>query len=208
MSTVGGADGGEQTVETDELPLDDGDGSDAPTRDDLFEALDNRRRRYTLHYLQRHEGEEPVDVSEISTQVAAWELDTDPGKIGYSDRKNVHTALYQFHAPKLDDLGLVDYDKRCGTAELTDAGDGLWVDIGWDDDDGRDRSRRIPAAVGLTGVGFIAVAAQLSLLGTGVLAVLLTAAALLVGYWAGRQQADDSRDRAAVVVAHPPPPSE
>lgn len=206
MSSTGGADGEESTPTPDDLPgADDADG--APTRDDLFEALDNRRRRYTLHYLQRHEGEEPVDVSEISTQVAAWELDAAPEQIGYSDRKNVHTALYQFHAPKLDSLGLIDYDERCGTAELTEPGERLWVDIGWDERDDEVRAPQVGAVLGVSSVGLIAVAAQLSLPDLGALAVPL-AAALLVGFWVGTRWTTDDSDPDGVVAEHPPPPVE
>ncbi|KTG20131.1 DUF7344 domain-containing protein [Haloferax profundi] len=98
------------------------DSVDPPTRDDVFEALSNRRRRYALHHLKRIDGDEPVELSEISRQVAAWELGTDPRELSYDDRKNVHTSLYQFHAPKMDELGLVQYDQRGGTVELTEYG--------------------------------------------------------------------------------------
>jgi hypothetical protein len=94
----------------------------APTRDDVFEALSNRRRRYALHHLKQLDSDEPVDLSEVSTQVAAWELGSNPRSLSYDDRKNVHTSLYQFHAPKMDELGLIEYDQRGGTVELTEYG--------------------------------------------------------------------------------------
>lgn len=95
---------------------------DEPTRNDVFEALSNRRRRYALHHLKQLDTTEPVDLSEVSTQVAAWELGSDPRALSYDDRKNVHTSLYQFHAPKMDEMGLIHYDKRSGTVELTEYG--------------------------------------------------------------------------------------
>jgi hypothetical protein len=94
-----------------------------PTADDVYEALSNRRRRYALHHLKQLDAEEPIDLAEISTQVAAWETGHDPETLGYDDRKNVHTSLYQFHAPKMDDLGLVNYDRSRGTVELTEHGE-------------------------------------------------------------------------------------
>ncbi len=93
-----------------------------PTRDDVFEVLSNRRRRYALHHLKQLDSTEPVDLSLVSTQVAAWELGSDPQSLSYDDRKNVHTSLYQFHAPKMDEMGLIHYDKRGGTVELTEYG--------------------------------------------------------------------------------------
>ncbi|WP_416838124.1 hypothetical protein [Haloferax sp. DFSO52] len=99
----------------------------APTRDDVFEALSNRRRRYALHHLKQIDSGGPVELSDVSTQVAAWELGSEPGSLSYGDRKNVHTSLYQFHAPKMDELGLIHYDQRRGTVELTEYGQELDV---------------------------------------------------------------------------------
>lgn len=99
-----------------------GESANTPTRDDVFEALGNRRRRYTLHHLKQLDTDGPVHLSDVSTQVAAWELGSDPQSLSYDDRKNVHTSLYQFHAPKMDEMGLIHYDKRGGTVELTEYG--------------------------------------------------------------------------------------
>jgi len=94
---------------------------DGISNDDLFEVLSNRRRRYTLHYLKQH-ADEAVEMGDLSTQIAAWETDTPPEELAYDERKRVHTSLYQYHAPKLDDAGIVDYDSGRGVVELTDAG--------------------------------------------------------------------------------------
>ncbi len=42
--------------------------------------------------------------------------------MSYDQRKTVHTALYQHHAPTLDETGLVEYDATRGEITLTDAG--------------------------------------------------------------------------------------
>ncbi len=175
-------------------------GDDPPllTRDDLFEALDNRRRRYTIHYLQECGDDGPVDLSEISTQVAAWELDEDPGQIAYSDRKNVHTALYQFHAPKLDNLGLVDYNKRKGTVELTEHGEGLWVDISCGEADG-EHSWRVAAAVGGGGLVALALATWLALPNAGAAVLVPLTIALLIGFGGGAWYADSRTPSRSVV---------
>ncbi|MFC6726997.1 hypothetical protein ACFQE1_21975, partial [Halobium palmae] len=83
----------------------------------MFDALSNRRRRYALHYLGQRAGES-VAVSSLSGQVAAWENDKPVGSLTRPERKRVHTALQQFHLPKLDDHGFVDYDVRRGRVEL------------------------------------------------------------------------------------------
>jgi hypothetical protein len=100
-----------------------------PDRDDerpvaydvLFELLSNRRRRFMIHYLKQRPTER-VEMGEVSTQVAAWERGVDPESLTYDQRKTVHTSLYQYHAPKLADAGVVDYDATRGTVRLTERG--------------------------------------------------------------------------------------
>jgi hypothetical protein len=95
-------------------------------RDELFDVLSNSRRRYVLHYLKQRNGER-VDLSELSTLVTAWEKRIAPEKIDYADRKSVHTALAQFHLPKMDDAGVVNFHSQRNIVELTNEGDDLTV---------------------------------------------------------------------------------
>jgi DNA-binding transcriptional ArsR family regulator len=111
-------------TETDRAEDDGGPGDDGPeeiSNDELFDVLSNRRRRFTLHYLKQHE-DEAVEMGDRSTRVAAWETDTPPEELAYDERKRVHTSLYQYHAPKLDEAGIVEYDSQRGVVELTEAG--------------------------------------------------------------------------------------
>ncbi|MBX0322291.1 hypothetical protein EGH21_04495 [Halomicroarcula sp. F13] len=89
------------------------------SRDETFEMLSNRRRRYTLHHLQ--DTESAVPLSDLAEQVAAWENDTTVRDISASERKTVYTSLQQFHLPKMDETGVVEFHQRDGTVELTDA---------------------------------------------------------------------------------------
>jgi hypothetical protein len=109
----------------------------ALTVDELFEVLGNKRRRYAFYYLAEGAGTDPVDITDVSSQVAAWELDADPEEITYADRKNVHTSLFQFHVPKMEDLGLVEYDPDERTVRLTEAGADLDLYGGADGADDR-----------------------------------------------------------------------
>lgn len=86
-------------------------------QDTVFDVLSSPRRRYTLYYLRTH-GE--VDILDLAAAVAAWEYETDVDSITDQQRKRVYVSLYQTHVPKLDDLGLVDYDKDSGTVAITD----------------------------------------------------------------------------------------
>lgn len=105
-----------------------------PSIDDVFEVLSNRRRRYTLHHLQRRD--EPVELGNLSERVAAWENETGIEKVTSAERKRVYTALQQFHLPKMEDSGLIEYDQRGSIVELTDTADTLdvYLDIVPEDD--------------------------------------------------------------------------
>jgi hypothetical protein len=88
---------------------------------EVFDILSNRRRRYTLHYLLGR-SDRTVQMGDLASQIAAWESGVTTDELSYADRKTVHTALYQFHVPKLDALGVVDYDPKRGAVELTPTG--------------------------------------------------------------------------------------
>jgi hypothetical protein len=88
------------------------------SRDDAFEVLSNQRRRYTLHYLQHNRDD--ATLSDVAEQVAAWENEKGVPEVASSERKTVYTSLQQFHLPKLDAQGVVEFDQRSGEIELTE----------------------------------------------------------------------------------------
>jgi len=88
------------------------------TQDTVFDVLSSARRRYVLYYLQQ--SDDPVDINELARQVAAWENDTDVENLTDQQRKRVYISLYQSHVPKLDSIGIVEYDKESGEVALTD----------------------------------------------------------------------------------------
>lgn len=92
--------------------------------DRIFTALSNRRRRYVLYYLEHAE---PATISEIARHVVAWETDTPPAAIDdESDPvRHVLVALYHDHLPRLDDLGLIEYDHRSGDVRFRDCPEAL-----------------------------------------------------------------------------------
>ena len=84
----------------------------------IFETLSSRRRRYALHYLTQVG--DAVTIRELSEQLAAWENGVDCDAVTPKQRKRVYTALHQTHLPKMDRLGVVDYNNDRGTVTLTD----------------------------------------------------------------------------------------
>lgn len=95
----------------------------APQRvpeDDLFEVLSNRRRRYVVHAL-KHNNQSPAKLGPLAEQIAAWEYDLETHEVGSQVRKRVYTALQQSHLPMMDQVGVVEFDKREGVVEPTPA---------------------------------------------------------------------------------------
>ncbi|WP_229112572.1 DUF7344 domain-containing protein [Halapricum desulfuricans] len=119
VAGVGPDDGARGKDERDESPKTE------LSRDDAFEILSNRRRRFALHHLQ-HNGER-AELGELSEHVAAWENDSGVQEISASERKRVYTSLQQFHLPKMDDKGVVEFDDREGVVELTPAAEQMDV---------------------------------------------------------------------------------
>jgi DNA-binding transcriptional ArsR family regulator len=87
--------------------------------DDIFKTLSNRRRRYVLHYLRQSNDNVPMRV--LSEQLAAWENGIEPSQVRPKARKRLYTALHQTHLPKMDQFGVVEYDKDRGIISLTDS---------------------------------------------------------------------------------------
>jgi hypothetical protein len=84
---------------------------------DVFDVLQNERRRYVLEYL-RHEGG-PVELGTLATHVASLEYGTEADEISAKQRKRVYTTLQQTHLPKMDTVGIVEYDEDEGHIQTT-----------------------------------------------------------------------------------------
>ncbi|MFB6108300.1 MAG: hypothetical protein ABEJ82_05600 [Haloplanus sp.] len=115
------------------------------TRDDVFEMLRSRRRRFAIHYLRQNGNR--ADLGTLSEHVAAWETGKSVNEVGSSHRKNVYTSLQQFHLPKMDDLDMVKYHQRSGEVELTDEAEDVDVYLEVV------RKREIPWSLYYLGVG-------------------------------------------------------
>ncbi|TKR25738.1 DUF7344 domain-containing protein [Natronomonas salsuginis] len=90
------------------------------SRDDTLEVLSNRRRRFAIHYLKQRNGGQTT-VSELAERVASWENDKEIDELTHRERKRVRNALRQFHLPKMDEYGFLEYDVQRGTVALSAA---------------------------------------------------------------------------------------
>lgn len=76
----------------------------------MFSLLSNRRRRYALHACKRFGT--PIDISDLSERVAAWEYGKDVSELESEERRRVYTSMQQSHLPAMDDAGVIEFDGR------------------------------------------------------------------------------------------------
>lgn len=86
--------------------------------DELFDVLSNKRRRWTIAFLNETDAD-AVRLRDIAEQVAAWENDVPISELTYKERKRVYTSLYQLHLERMDRIGIVRYDPDRGIVEPT-----------------------------------------------------------------------------------------
>ncbi|TQQ79328.1 hypothetical protein EGH24_11905 [Halonotius terrestris] len=97
----------------------DAEPEDAPLPlDQVFGVLKNQRRRRVLRMLQDADGQ--LSLSDLAEQIAAWENDKPIKQITSGERKRVYVGLYQCHLPKMDGMGVINFNKPRGTIELGD----------------------------------------------------------------------------------------
>lgn len=142
--------------------------------DETFELLKNNRRRLVLEYLMRHDGEAKLD--DIADHVTAIENDTEVSAITSEERKRVYVGLYQFHLPKMADMGVIDYEQSRGNVVLTDRGRQLHHEH--ERHSGAER-RWYLAYLGVAGAGIVGV----------IVSVLLSSTAVAVAWLAGQSVA-------------------
>ena len=89
--------------------------SDILPAEQVYAILANERRRRALEQLESVGG--VVTVHELSTLIAGHETGESPPP--KRSRESVYTSLVQTHLPKLEDLGVVAYDRGTQTIELS-----------------------------------------------------------------------------------------
>lgn len=124
----------------------DSDPSQPLPLNDVCHLLQNERRRNALRYIREvtdsygadDEAVDSIRMRDVAEHVAAWEYDTTVEQLDHDERKRVYIALYQCHLPKLDDAGVIEYDRERGDIVPTDAIQELLLFLDWFDDRARD----------------------------------------------------------------------
>jgi hypothetical protein len=99
-----------------------------------------------------------MTLNELAEQIAGDENDIGVEDLSSQQRKRVYVSLHQNHLPKMDDMGVVDYDRDRGTIALGDIS-GVTPYLSLELDDGVPRYLYVALAiaaaviVGLSGIG-------------------------------------------------------
>ncbi|ADB60068.1 hypothetical protein Htur_1176 [Haloterrigena turkmenica DSM 5511] len=97
--------------------------SDEPrelSQDEIFHILQTNRRRDVIAYLLDRAETDPVKMRDIAELVAAKENETTVENLTSTQRQRVYIPLYQSHLPKLDEEGIIEYDKPRGIVRPSD----------------------------------------------------------------------------------------
>ncbi len=105
------------------------------TTTDVFDVLKNERRRAVIRYLHEHGGS--AELSDLAEHVAARENETSVRRLTSQERKRVRIALYQCHLPRMDAIGVIEFDRNRGTVSLRDAASQVRVYLELDPETGR-----------------------------------------------------------------------
>lgn len=78
---------------------------DALPTSEVYHLLSNDRRRQVMDIVERHG---PIRKSELVDRVAAAEFEDEPSS---QERKRILVSLHQAHLPKLEDAGVIQWDR-------------------------------------------------------------------------------------------------
>lgn len=77
----------------------------------ILRALADKRSRLVCYYVVDNE---PCNIEACAERVAARETDLDPTDTAEGTHQRIKADLYHTHLPKLDELGIIEYDERSG----------------------------------------------------------------------------------------------
>lgn len=83
-----------------------------PPLDRVLEALSQEIDRYILYYLYENES---ATFDDLVDGVIALDADEPPINISDNYRRKVRTKLHHKRLPKLESLGIIEYDQRNGS---------------------------------------------------------------------------------------------
>lgn len=93
--------------------------------DVVCRLLSNNRRRIVIDEVAALDANEGSAIGVLAKRIAAAEHGVDVARVTSEQRKSAYVSLLQCHLPKLDDSGVVDWDRRSGAVARGDSIDEL-----------------------------------------------------------------------------------
>jgi len=89
--------------------------------DEFFDLVSSDRRQFVLLYLDGDESDGTATVAELANRLAIDQVEavTSLEDITERQRKRYYVSLYQTHLPKLDESGLIEWDRDSATVTPT-----------------------------------------------------------------------------------------
>lgn len=82
-----------------------------PALDRVLEGLSRERDRHILYHLMDNE---PTEFDELVDAIAAVEAGRSAAAVPDDVHEEIRTKLYHMRLPKLEDLGIIEFDERSG----------------------------------------------------------------------------------------------
>lgn len=167
--------------------------------DTTFMLLKNQRRREVLRYLVRTEPETTLDA--LARHIAARENGIDERALSSSQRKRVYIGLYQAHLPKMDDVGVIDFDKHRGRVELRPEAEQLFKYL-WEPDATPNPRSYLGASLTLGMLASVAALDLVAVPGLSLLVMFAVGGVTVHAVYTGRT-ADQPRANSALTAVPP-----
>jgi len=96
----------------------------APTITEAGIVIENERRRMVVFAIAEADADQ-MGVGGLAEAIASAENEMVPAALSGAERKSVYNSLNRVHLPKLDKMGIVDYDDDRKTIEKGPAADAM-----------------------------------------------------------------------------------
>lgn len=95
---------------------DESDGATERSRDEVFEVLAHRRRRYALRALRTAGG--MLALADLAMEVARAEAEEEGTSYSSDRARRIRITLYHNHVPKMADADIVEFDEERNVVRL------------------------------------------------------------------------------------------
>jgi hypothetical protein len=143
---------------------------------EVYDILRNERRRHVLRYLRTNG--DVASIGDLADAIAETETGESPPPS--DSRQSVYVSLHQTHLPKLDNLGVIEYDREERTVSLRPRADQIVARLEGASDEHREVARRFALVVLAVALGTLVLLVGTAATAPGVAAPVAAVGLLVV----------------------------